>query len=171
MKEPLARFIALYQQLDKQQLHRLPEVYAEQVIFIDPAHRIDGLPAPRCWADLLQPALRGRVQMADPRTSGTAYTFLTTQLQMRQGRGAWPWLQMFHQQVGAYTRSGSAPIQAVRKGEALVGVDVAQATGLQVGSVVTIEQVASDSLTGTSTSSGPSCIRQVNSISTVNSVA
>lgn len=38
-------------------------------------------------------------------------------------------------------------------GEALVGVDVAQATGLQVGSVVTIEQVASDSLTGTSTSS------------------
>ncbi len=31
MNEPLARFICLYQQLDKQQLHRLPEVYAEQV--------------------------------------------------------------------------------------------------------------------------------------------
>ena len=45
MNEPLARFIALYQQLDKQQLHRLPEVYAEQVLFIDPAHRIDGLSA------------------------------------------------------------------------------------------------------------------------------
>ena len=45
MKVPLARFIALYQHLDKQQLHRLPEVYAEQVIFIDPAHRIDGLAA------------------------------------------------------------------------------------------------------------------------------
>jgi hypothetical protein len=34
MNAPLARFIALYQQLDKQQLYRLPEVYAEQVIFI-----------------------------------------------------------------------------------------------------------------------------------------
>ena len=45
MNEPLARFIGLYQQLDKQQLHRLPEVYAEQVVFTDPAHRIEGLVA------------------------------------------------------------------------------------------------------------------------------
>ncbi|MGL5304410.1 MAG: nuclear transport factor 2 family protein [Aeromonas sp.] len=45
MSEPLTRFIALYQQLNKQQLHRLPEIYAEHVIFIDPAHRIDGLAA------------------------------------------------------------------------------------------------------------------------------
>jgi len=45
MNEPLTRFIDLYQQLDRQQLHRLPEVYAEQVTFIDPAHRIDGLAA------------------------------------------------------------------------------------------------------------------------------
>ena len=45
MDLPLARFIAFYQQLDKQQLHRLPEVYGEQVIFIDPAHRIEGLAA------------------------------------------------------------------------------------------------------------------------------
>jgi len=45
MNEPLARFIGLYQQLDKQQFHRLPEVYAEQVIFTDPAHRIEGLVA------------------------------------------------------------------------------------------------------------------------------
>ena len=45
MKDPLARFIGLYQQLDKQQLHRLPEVYAEQVVFTDPAHRIEGLAA------------------------------------------------------------------------------------------------------------------------------
>lgn len=45
MNEPLARFIGLYQQLDKQQLNRLPEVYAEQVVFTDPAHRIEGLAA------------------------------------------------------------------------------------------------------------------------------
>ena len=45
MTEPLSHFIALYQQLDRQQLHRLPEIYAEQVVFIDPAHRIEGLAA------------------------------------------------------------------------------------------------------------------------------
>ncbi|GAB5993073.1 nuclear transport factor 2 family protein [Aeromonas enteropelogenes] len=45
MDEPLARFVALYQQLDRQQLHRLSEVYADEVIFIDPAHRIEGLAA------------------------------------------------------------------------------------------------------------------------------
>lgn len=45
MNEPQARFIGLYQQLDKQQLHRLPEVYAEQVVFTDPAHCIEGLAA------------------------------------------------------------------------------------------------------------------------------
>lgn len=45
MTELLSRFIALYQQLDRQQLHRLPDIYAEQVLFIDPAHRIEGLAA------------------------------------------------------------------------------------------------------------------------------
>lgn len=45
MTASLSRFVALYQQLDLQQLHRLPEVYADQVLFIDPAHRIEGLPA------------------------------------------------------------------------------------------------------------------------------
>ncbi len=45
MTEPLSRFIALYQQLNLQQVHRLTEVYADEVIFIDPAHRIEGLTA------------------------------------------------------------------------------------------------------------------------------
>lgn len=81
-----------------------------------------GLAAPRCWADLLQPAVRGRVQVADPRTSGTAYTFLTTILQLKGERRAWPWLKTFHAQVRRYTRSGSEPIQSVLRGDAVAGV-------------------------------------------------
>jgi iron(III) transport system substrate-binding protein len=81
-----------------------------------------GLPAPQCWADLMQPAVRGRIQMASPRTSGTAYTFLTTQLQLKGEQEGWAWLKSFHSQVGVYTRSGSAPVQALLKGEALVGI-------------------------------------------------
>ncbi|MGL6646030.1 nuclear transport factor 2 family protein [Aeromonas caviae] len=45
MNDALARFVILYLQLDKHQLHRLPEVYADEVLFIDPAHRIEGLAA------------------------------------------------------------------------------------------------------------------------------
>ena len=44
MNDALARFVILYLQLDKHQLHRLPEVYADEVLFIDPAHRIEGWP-------------------------------------------------------------------------------------------------------------------------------
>ncbi|MGL6477466.1 nuclear transport factor 2 family protein [Aeromonas hydrophila] len=45
MDESLARFVALYQQLSRDELHRLPEVYANEVVFTDPAHRIEGLVA------------------------------------------------------------------------------------------------------------------------------
>lgn len=86
------------------------------------AWKSTGLPAPQCWSDLMQPALKGRIQMADPRTSGTAYTFLATQLQLKGEQEGWAWLKAFHSQVGLYTRSGSAPVQALLKGEALVGV-------------------------------------------------
>ena len=82
MKEPLARFIALYQQLDKQQLHRLPEVYAEQVIFIDPAHRIDGLAALTDYFAVMYQRL--------------AYCRFEITSQQQQGREAWiSWVMTF----------------------------------------------------------------------------
>lgn len=75
MKDPLARFIALYQQLDRQQLHRLPEVYAQGVVFIDPAHRIEGLaPLTDYFAALYQ---------------RLAYCRFEVTGQQQQGQGAW----------------------------------------------------------------------------------
>src|SRR5512139_779561 len=38
--------------------------------------------APRCWSDLAKPEFRGEVQVADPNTSGTAYTMLATLVQV-----------------------------------------------------------------------------------------
>ncbi|MGL6408718.1 nuclear transport factor 2 family protein [Aeromonas veronii] len=75
MNEPLARFIGLYQQLDKQQLHRLPEVYAEQVVFTDPAHRIEGLAALGNYFTALYQRL--------------AYCRFVITSQQQQGRQAW----------------------------------------------------------------------------------
>ena len=39
------RFRAVYQELDRNNLHLLAEVYAPDVVFIDPVHRVEGLPA------------------------------------------------------------------------------------------------------------------------------
>ncbi|POG23973.1 transcriptional regulator [Aeromonas bestiarum] len=88
MNAPLARFIALYQQLDKQQLHRLPDVYAEQVIFIDPAHRIEGLTALTDYFAVLYQHL------ADCRFEIVS--------QQQQGREAWiSWVMTFsHPRLG-----------------------------------------------------------------------
>ncbi|EKP0259626.1 nuclear transport factor 2 family protein [Aeromonas sobria] len=82
MKDPLASFIALYQQLDKQQLHRLPEIYAEQVIFVDPAHRIDGLAALTDYFAAMYQRL--------------AYCRFEITSQQQQGQEAWiSWIMRF----------------------------------------------------------------------------
>ena len=39
-------------------------------------------PEPKCWADLLNPKLKDEVQVADPNSSGTAYTMLATLVQI-----------------------------------------------------------------------------------------
>src|ERR687893_1493621 len=40
------------------------------------------LPEPKCWADLLDAKLKDEVQVADPNSSGTAYTLLATMVQI-----------------------------------------------------------------------------------------
>ena len=44
------------------------------------------LTAPACWADLIKPEYKGEVQVANPNSSGTAYTFVATLVQL-VGRG------------------------------------------------------------------------------------
>jgi ABC-type Fe3+ transport system substrate-binding protein len=40
------------------------------------------LAPPACWADLIKPEFKGEVQMADPNSSGTAWTMLATIVQL-----------------------------------------------------------------------------------------
>jgi iron(III) transport system substrate-binding protein len=78
--------------------------------------------APRCWADLAQPAFRGEIQVADPNTSGTAYTMLATLVQLMGEEPAFTYLRALHRNVNQYTRSGAAPARAAATGETLVGI-------------------------------------------------
>jgi iron(III) transport system substrate-binding protein len=80
------------------------------------------LAAPKSWADLLQPGFKGEVQMANPASSGGAYTAVATMIQVMGEDKAWDYMARLHKNVSTYPRSGEAPIKAVSRGEATVGI-------------------------------------------------
>jgi iron(III) transport system substrate-binding protein len=68
------------------------------------------LPVPKSWADLLKPIYKGEIQVANPASSGTAYTMIATLVQLMGEEQAFAYLKELHKNIGAYTRSGTAPI-------------------------------------------------------------
>jgi len=80
------------------------------------------LPLPRTWADLLNPAYRGEVQLPNPNSSGTAYTIIAGLVQLWDEDRAFAYLRQLNANVNAYTRSGAAPMQAVSRGETALAV-------------------------------------------------
>jgi iron(III) transport system substrate-binding protein len=81
-----------------------------------------GLEPPACWADLIKPEFKGEVQIANPNSSGTAYTALATFVQLMGEEEAFEYLKALHANVNQYTKSGSAPIKAAAMGETLIGI-------------------------------------------------
>jgi iron(III) transport system substrate-binding protein len=80
------------------------------------------LAEPKCWADLLDPKLKDEVQVADPNSSGTAYTLLATVVQLMGEEPGFDYLKKLHRNVNQYTKSGAAPAKAVALGETAVGI-------------------------------------------------
>jgi iron(III) transport system substrate-binding protein len=81
-----------------------------------------GAPAPKCWKDLADPAYKGEIQIANPNSSGTAYTTLATLVQIFGEDEAFELLKAMHANVNQYTKSGSAPIKAASQGETIIGI-------------------------------------------------
>ena len=113
---------------------------------------------PACWADLLKPAFKGEVQMADPNASGTTWTMLATLVQLMGEDKAFDYLKQLAKNIDHYTSAGAAPAQALGRGEVAVGiafqhdvVDVArthpfvrvvspcEGTGFEIGSLSIIK--------------------------------
>ena len=80
------------------------------------------LPVPRTWADLLKPEYRGEIQVANPASSGTAYTMVATLVQLMGEDKAFDYMKKLHRNISQYTRSGTAPIKAVARGETSVSI-------------------------------------------------
>ena len=82
----------------------------------------NNLPEPSCWKDLLDPVYKGHVQMANPNSSGTAYTTLASMVQLFGEDGGFDFMKSLHANINQYTKSGSAPIKAAARGENTIGI-------------------------------------------------
>lgn len=80
------------------------------------------LPVPRTWADLLKPEYKGEIQVANPASSGTAYTMVATLVQLMGEDKAFDYMKALHRNISQYTRSGTAPIKAVARGETALSI-------------------------------------------------
>ena len=80
------------------------------------------LPAPKCWADLVDPKYKGEIETSHPGSSGTGYTILAGLVQLMGEDAAFDYLKRLHRNVTQYTRSGTAQAKSVASGEVGIGV-------------------------------------------------
>jgi iron(III) transport system substrate-binding protein len=82
------------------------------------------LKAPASWDDLLDPAYKNMLQMADARTSGTAVTRIFSILEVngRDEAKAFAYMKKLRQNVQVYTKSGGGGTLPVGLGQAGAGI-------------------------------------------------
>ncbi len=82
-----------------------------------------GLKPPASWADLLDPAYKNMLQMADARTSGMAVTRLFSILEVygRDETKAFDYMKKKRRNVQLYTKSGVGGVLPVAMGQAAAG--------------------------------------------------
>ena len=83
-----------------------------------------GLRPPASWEDLLHPAYKGQLQMADARTSGTAVTRIFSILEVsgRDEDRAFAYMKKLRPNVQVYTKSGGGGTLPVGLGQAGAGI-------------------------------------------------
>lgn len=81
-----------------------------------------GLTAPKSWKDLTKAEYKGHVVMPNPASSGTGYLDVSSWLQLFGEKDGWTYMDGLHQNVAAYTHSGSKPCKMAAAGETVVGI-------------------------------------------------
>lgn len=77
---------------------------------------------PQCWQDLTDPRLKQEIQIADPQSSGTAYTAIATFVQLWGEDPTFAYFKQIHPNISQYTKSGVTPSRSVARGEATIGI-------------------------------------------------
>lgn len=81
-----------------------------------------GLTAPTSWADLTKPEYKGHIVMPNPNSSGTGFLDVSGWMQMFGEQKAWDYMDKLHENIAAYTHSGSKPCKMAGAGETVIGV-------------------------------------------------
>jgi iron(III) transport system substrate-binding protein len=84
-----------------------------------------GLPKPASWQDLLDPVSKGPIAMPNPNSSGTGFLDVSSWLQLFGEEEGWAYMDALHENIGAYTHSGSKPCKQAAQGEVPIGVSFA----------------------------------------------
>ena len=78
--------------------------------------------APTSWQDLLNPAYKNGLQMADARTSGTATERIYSLIAVYGVDGAFDYQKKLHKNVQLYTKSGAGGALPIAQGQAASGI-------------------------------------------------
>ncbi|MBU3137832.1 ABC transporter substrate-binding protein [Clostridium gasigenes] len=81
-----------------------------------------GIEAPTSWQDLLKPEFKGQISIANPGSSGTAYSALATIVQLMGEEEGLKYMKALNENVKSYEKSGTAPARLAGQGEVIVGI-------------------------------------------------
>lgn len=81
---------------------------------------------PKCWKDLLSPKFKNEIQIADPQSSGTAYTAISTFMQLWGEDEAFDYLKKLDHNISQYPKAGTAPSRNTARGETTIGIGFLQ---------------------------------------------
>ena len=82
------------------------------------------IPAPTSWADLTKSVYKNEIVMPNPASSGTGYLMVSGWIQMMGEDKAWAFMDRLHQNIAAYSHSGSKPCEQAAAGEYAVGLSL-----------------------------------------------
>jgi iron(III) transport system substrate-binding protein len=77
---------------------------------------------PATWADMVNPAYKGLIQMPSPQASGTALVVIMTLVQINGENKAYEFMKTMNANVQTYTQSGTGPAKSLAIGEAKIAV-------------------------------------------------
>ena len=99
-------------------------IYIGYVGFVCNTKRLQelGVDAPKSWADLLNPKLKGEIMMASPATSSTGYVILASVLQLMGEDAGFKYMTDLNNNILQYTERGGGCISSVVSGEVAVGI-------------------------------------------------
>ena len=80
------------------------------------------LPMPTSWKDLTNPVYKGHIVMPNPASSGTGFLDVSSWIQLFGEEAAWKYMDALHENIAAYTHSGSKPCKQAAAGEHAIGI-------------------------------------------------